>query len=117
MVVNATIVLKNIFFDNNKSVLRKESMVEIDNVYKLLEENPNMSVEISGHTDNVGNAAYNKKLSLNRAKAVADALIKKGIAKNRLTYIGYGKEKPIAPNDTEEGRQLNRRTEFKVTKM
>ena len=50
-------------------------------------------------------------------EAVADALIKKGIAKNRLTYIGYGKEKPIAPNDTEEGRQLNRRTEFKVTKM
>ena len=96
--VNKTIVLKNIFFDNAKATLRPASMVEIENVYKLLTENPTLCIEISGHTDNVGSSAYNKKLSNNRAKAVVDALVKKGIDKTRLTYKGYGFDKPIATN-------------------
>lgn len=115
--VNKTIVLKNIFFDNAKSTLRKESLVEIENVYNLLMENPTMEVEISGHTDNVGGAKYNQNLSKNRAKAVVDALVAKGINISRLTSKGYGYTKPVATNTTAEGRQLNRRTEFKVTKM
>ena len=78
---------------------------------------PNLCIEISGHTDNVGSAAYNKKLSLGRAKAVVNALVSKGIDPSRLTSAGYGFDKPIATNKTPEGRQLNRRTEFKVTKM
>ncbi|MBO4581873.1 MAG: OmpA family protein [Bacteroidales bacterium] len=115
--VNKAIVLKNIFFDHNKTTLRAASLIEIENIYKLLTENPNLCIEISGHTDNVGSAAYNKKLSLGRAKAVVDALVKKGIDPSRLTSAGYGFDKPIASNKTPEGRQLNRRTEFKVTKM
>jgi len=85
-------------------------------VYQLLVDNPNIYVEISGHTDNVGSAAVNNKLSLERAKSVVDYLIQKGIAKERLTSVGYGFDKPIAPNTTEEGRQKNRRTEFKIIK-
>lgn len=115
--VNKAIVLKNIFFDHDKTTLRPASVIEIENVYKLLTENPTLCIEISGHTDNVGSAAYNKKLSMGRAKAVVNALIDKGIDPARLTYAGYGFDKPIATNKTPEGRQLNRRTEFKVTKM
>jgi outer membrane protein OmpA-like peptidoglycan-associated protein len=73
-----------------------------------------MKIEISGHTDNKGSDEYNKNLSNLRAKAVFDRVISSGIDAARLTYVGFGEEKPIATNDTEEGRQLNRRTEFKV---
>jgi outer membrane protein OmpA-like peptidoglycan-associated protein len=73
-----------------------------------------MQIEISGHTDNKGSDEYNKNLSNLRAKSVLDQLILSGIEASRLTSIGFGEEKPIATNDTEEGRQLNRRTEFKV---
>jgi len=104
-------VLNNIFFEFNKATLLKESIAELENIYLLLTENPKLHVEISGHTDNVGSAAVNNKLSLERAKAVVDYLIEKGIANERLTSVGYGFEKPIAPNTTEEGRQKNRRTE------
>lgn len=114
MEVGQRIVLRNIFFDFNKSTLRPESNVELENLINLLKENPNMKIEISGHTDNVGSAQYNKKLSESRAKSVVDYLVTKGISKDRLTFAGYGFDDPIAPNDTEEGRQLNRRTEFKV---
>jgi len=79
-----------------------------------MNDNPNIKIEISGHTDNIGSAAYNQKLSESRAKAVVDYLIEHGIDRSRLSYMGYGFEKPIAPNDTEEGRQLNRRVEFKI---
>jgi outer membrane protein OmpA-like peptidoglycan-associated protein len=112
--VGNSIVLKNIFFDFNKSTLRKESENEIQQLVKLLTTVPTMKIEISGHTDNRGSDEYNKNLSNQRAKAVFDRLIEKGIDASRLTYIGFGEEKPIATNDTEEGRQLNRRTEFKV---
>ena len=86
----------------------------MDRIVKLLTENPKIVVEISGHTDNVGSAVYNKKLSSDRAKSVVDYLISKGIAASNLSYKGYGFEQPIATNDTEVGRQMNRRTEFKI---
>ncbi|MFO8054078.1 MAG: OmpA family protein [Bacteroidales bacterium] len=112
--VGKSIVLRNIFFDTDKSSLRDESQGELDRLYDILNKNPDIKVEISGHTDNVGSAEYNKKLSRDRAKAVVDYLIQKGIDKDRMEYAGYGFEKPIADNETEEGRQKNRRTEFKI---
>ena len=112
--VGNSIVLKNIFFDFNKSTLRNESENEIQQLVKLLTNVPTMKIEISGHTDNKGSDEYNKNLSNLRAKAVFDRVISSGIDAARLTYVGFGEEKPIATNDTEEGRQLNRRTEFKV---
>lgn len=112
--VGSIVVLNNIFFDFNKATLRPESTNELDRIVKLLAENPKIVVEISGHTDNIGSAAYNKKLSGERAKSVVDYLISKGIEATRLSYKGYGFDQPIAPNDTEVGRQMNRRTEFKI---
>jgi len=112
--VGSIVVLNNIFFDFGKATLRPESTNELDRIVKLLSENPKIVVEISGHTDNVGSAAYNKKLSGDRAKSVVDYLISKGIAPANLSSKGYGFDQPIAPNDTEVGRQMNRRTEFKI---
>jgi outer membrane protein OmpA-like peptidoglycan-associated protein len=113
--VGQKIVLRNIFYDFNKSTLREESVAELDRLERLLRTNPTMRIEISSHTDNVGSAAYNEKLSLNRAQSVVDYLVnQKKIAKERLEFKGYGFEQPIAPNDTDQGRQLNRRTEFKI---
>ena len=113
--VGQSIVLKNIFFDFNKSTLRKESENEIAQLTKLLVDIPTMKIEISGHTDSYGSDTYNKNLSHQRAKAVYDRLIQNGIKADRLTFMGYGEEKPIDTNETDAGRQMNRRTEFKVT--
>lgn len=113
--VNASVVLNNIFFDTNKFDLKPESQVELDKLVQLLNENPTLKVEISGYTDNVGTPEDNLALSNNRAKAVVNYLISKGIASNRLTFKGYGETKPVADNSTEEGRAMNRRTEMKVT--
>ena len=112
--VGTKIVLNNIFFDFNKATLRTESKTELDRLQKLLLDIPTLKVEISGHTDNVGSATYNQQLSENRAKAVVNYLKKKGISADRLQYKGYGFTQPIATNDTPEGRQMNRRTEFKI---
>jgi len=115
IIVGNKIILNNIFFDFDKATIRPESAVELERLANLLKEIPTLKIELSGHTDNVGSAEYNKKLSENRAKAVVEYLIVNfGIDKNRLTAKGYGFEQPIAPNDTEENRQLNRRTEFKI---
>lgn len=114
--VGNVIILNNIFFDFDKSSLRPESSAELDRLVTLMKQNPALTIEISGHTDNVGTAVYNKKLSENRAKAVVDYLVSRGITQARLQFAGYGFDKPIAPNDTEEGRQQNRRTEFKIIK-
>ena len=108
------IVLNNIFFDFGKASLRKESTPELDRVYKLLVDVPKLKIEISGHTDNKGNVEINQKLSESRAKSVVDYLISKGISADRLVFKGYGFTQPVAPNDTEKNRQLNRRTEFKI---
>lgn len=113
--VGQSIVLKNIFFDFNKSTLRKESENEIAQLTKLLMDIPTMKIEISGHTDSYGSDVYNKNLSHQRAKAVYDRLIQNGIKADRLTFMGFGEEKPIDTNETDTGRQMNRRTEFKVT--
>jgi outer membrane protein OmpA-like peptidoglycan-associated protein/tetratricopeptide (TPR) repeat protein len=112
--VNASIVLKNIFFDVNKYDLKPESQVELDKVVQLMQDNPAVKIQIEGHTDNVGNAADNLKLSENRAKAVVNYLAGKNISVTRLTAKGFGATKPIAENTTEEGRAQNRRTELKV---
>jgi outer membrane protein OmpA-like peptidoglycan-associated protein len=114
MDVGAKIVLKNIFFDYAKATLRSESFAELDRLLKMLNDFPTMRIEISGHTDNQGSLATNEKLSAARAKAVVDYLIAKGISASRLESAGYAFKQPIASNDTEEGRQQNRRVEFKV---
>lgn len=112
--IGTTITLKNIFFDYDKSTLRPESQTELNNVVEILNKYPNIKIEISGHTDNKGSDEYNKNLSKERAKTIVEYLKSKNIAENRLSYVGYGKEIPIATNDTEEGRQMNRRVEFKI---
>lgn len=112
--VGSTVILKNIFFDYDKATLRPESTNELQRVIKLMNDNPTIKVEISGHTDSRGSDDYNQKLSENRAKSVVEYLVQHGIDKNRLTFKGYGEMRPIAPNDTEEGRQKNRRVEFKI---
>lgn len=112
--IGKKIVLRNIFYDFDKATLRPQSVAELDRLVKLLEMNPRMRIEISSHTDNVGSAPYNEKLSANRALSVINYLEKKGIKLERLEYKGYGFTQPIAPNDSDKGRQLNRRTEFKI---
>lgn len=109
-----TVILKNIFFDTDKYDLKPESTVELEKLLNLLNQNPKMKIEISGHTDNVGDDKYNQTLSENRARSVYDYLISHSIAIERLSYKGYGETVPIDTNDTEEGRANNRRTEFKV---
>ncbi|MDP4220806.1 MAG: OmpA family protein, partial [Bacteroidota bacterium] len=110
--VGQTVRLNNLFFDFNKSELKSESFAELDRLVELLKASPKMEVEIVGHTDNVGNDATNKKLSNDRAIAVRNYLVSKAIAAKRLKTIGYGSSKPLASNETEEGRQQNRRVEF-----
>lgn len=112
--VGTKVVLKNIFFDFNKSTLRSESIAELNRLKRILNDNSTMKIEIGGHTDSKGSAEYNKKLSNDRAQSVVNYLIENGISASRLTYIGYGKDQPVATNETEEGRQENRRVEFKV---
>jgi outer membrane protein OmpA-like peptidoglycan-associated protein len=112
--VGKTIVLNNIFYDFDKATLRSESVAELERLVLLLNDNSTMTIEISSHTDNKGTDEYNRKLSQMRAQSVVDYLIEKGIAKQRLIAKGYGETVPVATNDTDEGRQQNRRTEFKI---
>jgi len=111
---NERIVLKNVFFDFNKSELRPESKVELDKLVNILNQNKNLKVEIGGHTDNIGGKEYNLKLSQNRAEAVVQYLNSQGIDKSRLVAKGYGDTLPLADNNTELGRAENRRTELKI---
>lgn len=114
--IGEKVVMRNIFFDLESFKLKDESKIELNKLIKLLTENPQMQIEISGHTDKTGKPDFNLKLSANRAKSVADYLIQKGIDPKRLVSKGYGETQPIATNDTEDGRARNRRTEFKVIK-
>ena len=106
--------LNNIFFDVDKYEIKEKSKTELNKTAKFLETNPEVRIEISGHTDNSGSEAHNLQLSMNRAKAVYDFLIDQGINPKRLKYQGYGANAPVAPNDSESNRQLNRRIEFRV---
>ena len=113
--VNASIILKNIFFETNKFQLDPKSQAELDKIVQLLNDNPTLKIEISGYTDNVGKPSDNLSLSNNRAKSVVTYLIGKGIAAQRVAAKGYGETKPVADNTTEDGKAKNRRTELKVT--
>ncbi|RMF52490.1 MAG: hypothetical protein D6750_02180 [Bacteroidetes bacterium] len=106
------LLLRNIFFDFDKADLRPESEVELEQVVRLLQENPQWRVEVQGHTDSMGTAAYNLALSQRRAEAVRQFLIARGIDVKRIVARGYGATKPLADNRTEAGRALNRRTEI-----
>ncbi len=105
--------LNNIFFDFDRATLREASIRELKNLKFLLEKYPNARVEISAHTDNIGSRAYNLVLSQRRAEAVMQWLVLNGLDKKRLVARGYAFDKPAAPNDTPENRQLNRRVEFR----
>lgn len=112
--VGSKIALRNVFFDTGKSSIKAESNTELDRLVKLMKDVPSLRIELSGHTDNTGSASGNQKLSQARANAVVEYLVGKGITKNRLTAKGYGDTKPVASNSTNDGRQLNRRTEFEI---
>lgn len=115
-VEGTTAILQNIFFDVDKFDLKEKSVTELQKILRFLKENPSLKVEISGHTDNSGSAAYNLQLSQKRAQSVYNYLISNGIDSNKLIPRGYGSNQPLADNDSEEGRQKNRRIEFKLTR-
>lgn len=107
------LVLQGVNFDTGKASLRPESFAQLDGVVEYMAHKKSARIEISGHTDNVGNPKTNKALSEKRAEACRDYLVSKGIAPDRIEAVGVGDEQPIAPNDSEEGRQKNRRIEAK----
>jgi len=117
------IVLENILYDFNSAELTTGSKLVLDNLYAVLMDNPSIEIELSAHTDNIGKLKYNYELSDKRAKSCVEYLVSKGIAVGRMTSKGYGFSQPVALNqfrngkDNPAGRQLNRRTEFKVTKL
>ncbi|MGH2643056.1 MAG: OmpA family protein [Chitinophagaceae bacterium] len=115
IIVNAHVVLKNIFFDFDKYTLKPESQTELDKLVQFLNQNPTIKIQLNGYTDSLGSEEHNLILSQNRAQAVVNYLISKGISAFRLSAKGYGTSHSIAPNDTEEGRALNRRTELEIT--
>jgi outer membrane protein OmpA-like peptidoglycan-associated protein len=114
--IGKEVVLKNIFFETDSWEIKSESDSELNSFHEFLVLNYSISVEISGHTDHTGSESKNKILSENRAKAVYAALIERGIQESRLTYKGYASSKPIGDNKYEDGKAMNRRTEFKVIK-
>jgi outer membrane protein OmpA-like peptidoglycan-associated protein len=113
----ARIRVNNIYFDFDKSILRSESNVELDQIAQILQSNPTIRIRIEGHTDDKGDAAYNVKLSQNRANSVKTYLLSKGVDASRIESIGYGKANPSVPNSSDMNRQLNRRVEFVVIGM
>jgi len=114
---NAHIVLKNVFFDTKKTELNPGSVTELDNVVKLMNENPAIKILISGYTDNVGKPSDNLALSKGRAVAVVNYLLNKRVKNERLSFKGNGETNPVADNKTAEGRALNRRTELSIVSV
>ena len=112
--IGQSIILRNVFYAYNSYELENRSKIELDKVILLMNENPSLVVEISGHTDNTGTSEYNQGLSERRAGSVKNYLIEYGISSSRMTAVGYGLTKPVASNETEEGRAENRRTELKI---
>lgn len=112
--VGTKVVLDNIYFETGKAVLRPASNDALNQVFRFLENNPSMKLEISGHTDNTGSLRINQRLSRERAKAVVNYLVNLGISEEMLISEGYADSQPVAPNTSAEGREQNRRVEFKV---
>lgn len=115
-VAGETVRLNNIFFDFGKSDLKSESFSELRRVIAMMNENPQMVIALSGHTDNVGSDEDNLRLSQNRINSVMSYLLQNGIKPERMTATGFGESKPVASNETDEGRALNRRVEFTIVK-
>ncbi len=111
----AHIFLENVFFDFDKYHLRQTSFAELDEVVDLLKKNPKLYIQINGYTDSIGTKSHNLELSQNRAQAVVDYLVSKGIDKKRLAAKGFGAQNPVASNETDKGRAENRRTELEIT--
>ena len=108
--------LDHVYFETGKSVLKSESFAELNELHEYLLRKKSVIIEIAGHTDNVGDSLTNLKLSRARAESVKTFLVKKGIEENRIKPKGYGESQPIADNNTEAGRKLNRRTEVRILK-
>lgn len=117
IVKDEKITLRNIFFDTDSDVLKEESFIELGRIVEFMKKNPKIRIEIGGHTDNVGAAEYNMKLSQARANSTKNYIVEHGIDASRVTCKGYGLTQPIAKNTTEQGRALNRRIEAKVVKI
>lgn len=113
-IIGSKVVLNNVFFSSGSARFSEASKIEINRIVTMLNEHPKLRIEVSGHTDNTGSAELNYNLSRERAKMVVDYLVSTGISADRLTYVGYGFDQPVASNATAEGRMANRRTEFKV---
>ncbi|RIJ42109.1 hypothetical protein D1627_07505 [Pontibacter oryzae] len=110
----AAVVLSNLFFDTGKYTLERKSKTELDKLIAFMQLNPQVKIEIAGHTDDVGSDEANQVLSEKRAKSVVDYLNSNAIGKGRISYKGYGESKPVKPNTSEENRQVNRRIEMKI---
>ena len=109
--------LRNIQFDHNSFVLTPSSYAELDKLVKLMQDNPSMYIELSAHTDDVGSEQYNLRLSQQRGESARKYLIRKGVAAKRIIAKGYGKSKPLVPNDSDENRAINRRVEFTINEI
>ena len=108
--------MNNLFFEFGKYEILQDSYPELNRIIKFLNDNPTIKIQINGHTDNIGKDKSNKLLSQNRAGAVAEYLTTNGVPYNRLITKGFGDSKPVADNNTEEGRHQNRRVEFVILK-
>jgi len=117
LTVGSKVVLENLYFETDQFDLTPRSIKSLKILLDYMQQNPKLHLEISGHTDSDGDSVYNLELSKQRAKSVVDYLVIKGIAPKRLEYEGYGSKQPRASNDSEFGKQLNRRVEFKVLKL
>ena len=115
MNVGAEMNLYNVYYETDSFRILPASEPELQKLVSFLKNNPQLEVEVQGHTDNTGNTEKNQVLSEKRAKSVVDFLVENGIDKNRLQAKGFGEQKPVATNETEEGRKLNRRTTVKIT--
>jgi outer membrane protein OmpA-like peptidoglycan-associated protein len=115
--VGESITLNNILFDQGKSLIKNESKPELDKLLAFLQANPNAEIELSGHTSSEGESAYNHSLSYKRVKSCKDYLVAKGIAEDRIIAIGFGPDRPVAPNDSETNRAKNRRVEMRLKKL
>ena len=122
-VIDKPIVIENVLYDFNKAILKPESLIVLDELVTILNDNPKIKIELSAHTDSIGSTQYNHKLSQQRAQSCVDYIIYSGISGSRISARGYGETRPVQPNslpngkDNREGRRLNRRTEFKVLKV